>query len=170
MSDIQGVVIPKKRVPFVGIIVTIILVLVAGGAGLAWFLGYLTVTIKEPSQHFVLQTSVCDDTVVTRYNEAVSTSSYDDYTTKLKAVFEDVDKLPDHEADATCLFVAYRYYTSQGVSENAKRVVTLIEQHANEGRYPSNKLTDLESIDQIKKRVTTVENVINDTNDAGGAG
>jgi hypothetical protein len=56
------------------------------------------------------------------------------------------------------------------MTEDASRVVGLLEQSSNEGKYPSNKLTDLESIDQIKKRVTTVENVINDTNDAGGAG
>lgn len=146
-----------------------ILLVGAGGVWLVWYLGYLGITFKQPSQHIAIQTRVCSTATVSRYNDAVSASSYAEYSSKLKDVLNEVEKLSGHDTDPTCLFIQYRYYTLQGQADAARTAVNSLEKYSNEGAYPNPQLVDIESISQMKKRTDT-DTTTGTSGESGGAG
>ena len=155
----------KAIIVTVSAVVAIAVILV----GAAVWLGYLSVTIKEPSQKVVVQRQVCGDDVIASYNDAAKSDDIDTYKTKLKAVFDDVTKRENQASDPTCAFIEYRYHLTQNQAEQINTSVDKLRQLSNEGAYPSNKLTDVQSIEQIESRASIVDGNI-EPNSAGGAG
>lgn len=141
-------------------------IILAGGA--VW-LGYLTVGIKDPSQKVVIRTQVCGDDVIAKYNEAAKSDSVDTYKTKLKAVFEDVTGRESNAEDPTCAFIVYRYHLIENQKDQINASVETLKRLSDEGAYPSNKLTDTQSIEQIEGRASIVDGNI-ESSSAGGAG
>lgn len=157
----------KKQLPL--IIVLGLLLLGVAAVAVAIMTGYLTVTVKEPSQNVAVRAQVCGDDVVSKYNEAIKAETLDAYKSQLKTVFEDVDKRAGKEDDATCAFVIYRYYLYENQTEQVNSAVENLKKLSNEGAYPSNKLADPQSIDQIEARASIIDGNI-ESSDAGGAG
>lgn len=158
----------KKRT-YITIALGLLLVVTAVTAW-AVLSGRLFVAIKEPSQSYVTRTFVCDDSVVSRYNDAVSASSSDEYASKLKAVFEDVDSKASKNDDPTCVFILYKYQLSQpNKAEEVARLASALVSLSDDGNYPSNKLIDIESIKSTEARAPIINSDASVGED-GGAG
>lgn len=157
----------KKQLPL--IIILGLLLLGAAGVAVAMMTGYLTITVKEPSQNVAVRAQVCGDDVVSKYNAAIKADNLDTYKSQLKTVFEDVDKRAGKEDDATCAFVVYRYYLYENQTEQVNSAVENLKKLSDEGAFPSNKLADPQSIEQIEARASIIDGNIEST-DAGGAG
>jgi len=138
-------------------------------AVLAVALGYVSVTVKDPSDKVIVRAQVCGDDIIGKYNEAAKSDNFDDHKAKLKEVFDGVSSREGYMDDATCAFIAYRYHLLQNEAEQINATVDSLKRLTNDGVYPSLKLTNVQSIEQIENRASIVDGNV-ETTSAGGAG
>jgi len=162
---------PKRGCMRKAIKVTIGAVIGVAGivAVLAVALGYVSVTLKNPSDKVTTHAQVCGDDVIGKYNEAAKSDDFDAHKAKLKEVFDDVSTREGYREDATCAFIAYRYHLLQNEAEQINATVDSLKRLTNDGVYPSLKLANIQSIEQIENRASIVDGNV-DTTSAGGAG
>jgi len=123
-------------------------------AGWLIWSGHLVVTMKAPEQSVGLYTKVCGDGVVSSYNDAVSSTTYETYGTNLDSIYKEVSGLSGNESDPTCLLIEYQYFLGKGQIADVAKVAAQIKTLADEGLYPSIKLVGIESLDIITSRTT----------------
>lgn len=141
------------------VIVSAVLVLIAGAIWYLIFAGILIVQFKSSESVVRASPIVCDSGVVREYNE-----------TALTPVIEEGDRIKlgerinsqvatlkaahsNFSEDATCVFIAYSGAIATGNAEAAQQFVDTISELAKKYQYPSSQLVDVMGIESMQVRV-----------------
>jgi len=157
----------RKRIKVSMLILSGVLILVAISLGV-WYLssGNIAMVVKNPNQTVVLRTVVCNDSMISRYNDAVQSATIGDYDGRLKSVATDVMALPSYEKDSNCLFIVLNYYLHIGDVAKTRQYGDQLISQIDAGNYISGKLIDPVSITDINNGIKSLEDNTNSV-DAG---
>jgi hypothetical protein len=137
----------KKRIITVGVVAVIVAVL----AVLLFLImsGRIYIGAKNPSQKVVVQTVVCGDDIINRYNP-LEDPLYDGQDS-LEAISNDIKKLKNYSDDPTCQQILfYDAIRRENVSdmETAKNAIKNLHEH---GVFVDNNLTYIQSIPTMEQ-------------------
>ena len=115
--------------------------------------GRLYISIKDPGQKLVVLNNVCDDQIITRYNNLPE----DNYTESLGALASDIEKMLNHTDDPDCLIVLYDYNVQMLDNQKAKDYGQMLLNMSDRNIYPSSKNSVLISPDAIRESLDMIQ-------------
>lgn len=133
------------------------------------FLGRLNISIKNPNQTVTVNTIICNDGIINRYNTAVQSKTLEEYNNNLKSVVDEIEALSDYEKDPSCSFILYIYYSQNIDVIKARQYANAIKEQGNNGNYLNDNIINLDSMQHIENYVRSLEGGSNNIS-SGGAG
>ena len=109
-------------------------------------------------------TTVCDEKVITRYNQAIT--STDNFTSALKAVAMVVEKTHNYDKDSTCVFIVYQHYAHIMDVDASRKQLEIMKSLAHKGGKIDDRIIDKKSLDTMEQYVKSLEY----NRDLGGKG
>lgn len=155
--------IMKSIFKVIAMIIGTIAVLGVIGTAIALSMGYLHISVKQPTESVVATSRVCDDKVIDAYNVLVVSFPTNEADQKAKSEkiqqqLSNIKEKSDYDQDPTCLFIAYRAALDAEDTEAAEKNLNAIKKLADNGSFPSNELFDIVSIDSMEARVEALKN------------
>lgn len=150
---------PKKRLhKRIGILFTVIIVVLAAAVAAAYFLGWVYAGVKTPSQAAVLQPTVCDTSVVTKYNEILSSEAFTTgedgpNTSSLRSLADEVKAKNGADKDPTCQYIIFSAAFYENKADEAQAAYAKVKELNEASIYVNNTIQTIVSIEQMKARV-----------------
>ena len=121
--------------------------------------GRLGVVIKDADQTVVLHNSVCDNSVVSKYNAILASSPASQvFKNDSKSLADSILSQPNYKQDPNCLYILYWYYSQSNDVKNVHLYVKLLKGQVNIGNNVSNNLESVDSMATIDACVKSLDN------------
>lgn len=154
---------PKRRShKRIGILFTIIIVILAAVVAAAYFLGWVYAGVKTPSQAAVLQPTVCDASIVTKYNEVLSSEAFTTGedgpdTASLRALADEVSAKNDADKDPTCQYIIFSAAFYENKADEAEAAYNRVKDLNDISIYINNNIETIISVEQMKAQVEAMK-------------
>lgn len=146
----------------VGIIGGIIILAAVVALG-AVSLGYAYVGVKKPADTIVVQSSICSNGDIEKYNKLLvvfpaNQAEQDAKVEDFKELGTEIKAKANYLEDPTCVYMAYGVATQERNRDDAQTHYETLVKLSEQGKYPKNTILDLTSLDSMKPRIESLRN------------
>ncbi len=119
--------------------------------------GWLAVVFKQPNERAIVQTQVCDDVVVKKYNTIISTiESPDDIPTATASLITDFSKSSGYEQDPTCMYIKFSALIQKNDYSEASAIYTQMVKLADGGAFVDSRLYNAVGLSGMKRNLDLI--------------
>jgi hypothetical protein len=134
--------------------------------------GFLYIGIKQPAQTVANYSTVCDASVIGKYNQLMGAPTKDDAarTEKAKSLQQFIDQTkskPNFSNDPTCAYMAFSSAILASNQDDAKAQLAIVKRFSEQGIYPNISLIDVMSVDSMQSRIDALTPVKGSANENG---